>query len=126
MASDGVFDVMTNQEAVEFVALELGLRKGVQKEDLVEADVAAACDALLAECLSRGSKDNMSVVVVLLTTSSSVGLHTDTMETPLYAAFSPSSLQGTDSDGAAPGFSSPAIISGESQSPIKAMRLFSA
>lgn len=57
LACDGVWDVMTNQEAVELIA------KCLFKD---KQSPAQACDALLAECLERGSEDNMSAMVIKL------------------------------------------------------------
>ena len=86
-----------------------------------DEDVTAACDTLLAECLSRGSKDNMSVLLVLLaqahdsSSCSAGGLNS--VETPSNSVFSPSTLQ-SPANGVALGVEAP--------SPIRAMRLFSA
>ena len=56
VACDGLWDVLTNDEMGAMV-LELG-RQG--------ASPAAAAEFLIDECLRRGSKDNMSVIVTAL------------------------------------------------------------
>jgi serine/threonine protein phosphatase PrpC len=72
VACDGVWDVMTSQEAVDFVYNAL-------LEEYSDAEYAAlhrhawdptllprVADALLQLCVERNSKDNLSAVVVLL------------------------------------------------------------
>jgi serine/threonine protein phosphatase PrpC len=54
---DGVWDVMTNEEGVEFVRERL--RQGQTSLSLLAAD-------MLNTCLGKGSKDNMTCVIVLL------------------------------------------------------------
>eukprot|EP00924_Labyrinthula_sp_SR-Ha-C_P012515 maker-scaffold_10-snap-gene-9.3-mRNA-1 protein AED:0.24 eAED:0.24 QI:63/1/1/1/1/1/2/299/328 len=56
LACDGIWDVMTNLEAVQFVlaALRLG------------GSLAQAAELILEECLRKSSGDNMSVVLVAL------------------------------------------------------------
>jgi len=54
IACDGIWDVMSNQEVLEFVHKELQIRE----------DRAEICDNLIEECFQRGSRDNMSVVLV--------------------------------------------------------------
>ena len=92
LASDGVFDVMSNQDVVDFLARKLGFLPPLLGGDDCETNAfssplpnrtqyssaqrpvggfsshtaANACDALLKECLKRGSSDNMSVLVLLL------------------------------------------------------------
>merc|ERR1711988_495660 len=50
LASDGLWDVMTNQEAVD---LAMGHK-----------DLGVACDALVEAALSKGSNDNVSALIV--------------------------------------------------------------
>jgi len=55
MACDGIWDVMSNEDAVKFVRKKL-------KET---TDVSKVCENLIDRCLELGSKDNMSVIVVV-------------------------------------------------------------
>ncbi len=95
LACDGVFDVMSNEEVVDFLARKLGLLPPLHSDGDVGGGgtssfssplpnrtqcsatqrpvggfsshtATSACDALLKECLKRGSTDNMSVVLLLL------------------------------------------------------------
>lgn len=66
LASDGIFDVLSDQQVVDFLGAKMGYTTSgpppaVSVEDLVEA-----CDALVQRCLDLYSADNMSVVVVVL------------------------------------------------------------
>lgn len=54
LACDGIWDVMSNAEVAEF----LHARPMASTDDLKKA-----AEALLEECLTRGSRDNMSVVL---------------------------------------------------------------
>jgi len=54
IACDGIWDVMSNQEVLEFIHKELQIRE----------DRGHICDNLIEECFQRGSRDNMSVVLV--------------------------------------------------------------
>jgi serine/threonine protein phosphatase PrpC len=71
LACDGIWDVMSNEEAGEFVVKQV--EKAVAAD---EADILPKVgDLLLEECLKLGSKDNMSVVIVALSgTSEKVAL----------------------------------------------------
>jgi len=64
LACDGIWDVMTNQEVVTFVASE-------QEKGWVDA--AKIAESLLDKCLAKGSKDNMSVVIVFFTDNKAKG-----------------------------------------------------
>jgi protein phosphatase 1B len=55
LACDGIWDVMTNEEVAAWIVGQVG--EGV--ESLTEL-----AELLLDECLARGSRDNMSVVIV--------------------------------------------------------------
>jgi len=55
MACDGIWDVMSNEDAVKFV------RKKLKETD----EVAKICESLIDRCLDLGSKDNMSVIIVV-------------------------------------------------------------
>uniref|UniRef100_A0A5S6QZJ2 protein-serine/threonine phosphatase n=1 Tax=Trichuris muris TaxID=70415 RepID=A0A5S6QZJ2_TRIMR len=56
LACDGVFDVTTNQELCDFILSRLR----------VSGDLAIICNEILDSCLSKDSRDNMSVVLVAL------------------------------------------------------------
>ena len=55
LACDGVWDVMTNQECLNFVHEELNST----------SDLSELCSKLLFRCLEKGSTDNMSCIIVL-------------------------------------------------------------
>eukprot|EP00112_Aurelia_sp_Birch-Aquarium-sp1_P021189 Seg5636.1 transcript_id=Seg5636.1/GoldUCD/mRNA.D3Y31 product="Protein phosphatase 1B" protein_id=Seg5636.1/GoldUCD/D3Y31 len=55
LACDGIWDVMSNQEVADYVRYRL----------TVHQDLKKLCGELLETCLAKGSKDNMSVVIVL-------------------------------------------------------------
>jgi len=62
LACDGIWDVMSNDEVGKFVMAEA--KKGLKNE---ERDLLPMIgDKLCEECLSRGSMDNLSVVLVAL------------------------------------------------------------
>jgi len=62
LACDGIWDVMSNEEVAEFVMTEA--KKGLENEEI---DLLPKIgDKLCEECLSRGSMDNLSVVLVAL------------------------------------------------------------
>ncbi|KAM4524419.1 protein phosphatase 1bb isoform 3-T3 [Odontesthes bonariensis] len=56
LACDGIWDVMSNEELCEFVGSRL----------LVCDDLEKVCNAVVDTCLHKGSRDNMSVVLVSL------------------------------------------------------------
>ncbi len=67
LGCDGIYDVMSNQQIIDFLSEKLGFTPlGGPVGGVSPQVVAAACDDLLAECLHRGSIDNMSVVCVVL------------------------------------------------------------
>jgi len=79
IACDGIWDVMTNDEVVAFLAEKLGFTSPSistqvdtpYKNDTTHVEdmkilVAKSCDELIKECFLRNSTDNMSVLVVLL------------------------------------------------------------
>lgn len=53
LACDGIWDVMTNEELCDFV------RDRMQITD----DLEAICNCVVDTCLSKGSRDNMSIVI---------------------------------------------------------------
>ena len=57
LACDGVWDVASNEDCVEWVTalLELG-----------QDDLGIVCEHILDRCLQQGSQDNMTIVIVLL------------------------------------------------------------
>ncbi|XP_051925246.1 protein phosphatase 1bb isoform X1 [Hippocampus zosterae] len=56
LACDGIWDVMSNEELCDFVRSRL----------LVCEDLEKVCNAVVDTCLHKGSRDNMSVVLVCL------------------------------------------------------------
>ncbi|KAK1881320.1 protein phosphatase 1bb isoform X2 [Gymnodraco acuticeps] len=56
LACDGIWDVMSNEELCEFVRSRL----------LVCDDLEKVCNSVVDTCLHKGSRDNMSVVLVSL------------------------------------------------------------
>ncbi|XP_020316753.1 protein phosphatase 1B isoform X1 [Oncorhynchus nerka] len=56
LACDGIWDVMSNEELCEFVKSRLE----------VSHDLEKVCNQVLDTCLHKGSRDNMSVVLVCL------------------------------------------------------------
>jgi hypothetical protein len=77
IACDGIWDVMSNEEVVQFVYSKLSdwktMRAAQGKNGImavitrnIQEIAAKVCDELLLECLRRGSEDNMSLLLVLL------------------------------------------------------------
>lgn len=68
VASDGLWDVISNNLACEVVRRCLdGHMRRIFKEGFIRTAPAAEAAALLAElAMARGSKDNISVILVLL------------------------------------------------------------
>lgn len=56
LCCDGIFDVMSNDQLRKFVHSKL--KAGIKDPKII-------CEALLDECLEKGSRDNMSAVLVL-------------------------------------------------------------
>lgn len=54
LACDGIWDVMSNDDVCQFVSIKI--KQG--------RDAAGICADLLDTCLAKGSKDNMSVIIV--------------------------------------------------------------
>ncbi|CAK4072368.1 unnamed protein product [Aphanomyces euteiches] len=55
LACDGIWDVMTNEEACDYVRSLF---------DKGETNLGLVCEEVLDHCLSLGSRDNMSIIVV--------------------------------------------------------------
>eukprot|EP00903_Cladosiphon_okamuranus_P016151 g14906.t1 len=62
LGCDGLWDVMSNQDAGEFLVSMLD----VPLTEVTGEHLALACDALINEALERGSTDNITVVAVSL------------------------------------------------------------
>lgn len=83
LASDGVFDVMTDQQAVDFLGARLGYSAMGPPRVVSAEDVARACDALLHHCLvDLHSGDNLSCVVVILGETGAPADVVDETQTP--------------------------------------------
>uniref|UniRef100_A0A8R1DTE9 PPM-type phosphatase domain-containing protein n=1 Tax=Caenorhabditis japonica TaxID=281687 RepID=A0A8R1DTE9_CAEJA len=65
VACDGIYDVMTNEELAEFVRDRL----------VVHQDLREVCDDVLDECLVKGSRDNMTLVMVCFPAAPSMNVH---------------------------------------------------
>ena len=74
LACDGIWDVMTNEEVGAFVHSAVGRiysekkQSGLDPATAISETLPTAGDELIYECLKRGSRDNMSVLIVSLTT----------------------------------------------------------
>lgn len=55
LACDGIWDVMNNDEMCEFVEYNLKIESNLEK----------ICSSVLDACLRRGSRDNMSIIIVV-------------------------------------------------------------
>mmetsp|Transcript_32979 Transcript_32979/g.49821 ORF Transcript_32979/g.49821 Transcript_32979/m.49821 type:complete len:667 (-) Transcript_32979:188-2188(-) len=64
LACDGVWDVMTNEEVADFVMS--AVEKALEDESPSTDILPEISDMLCEECLTRGSKDNLSVILVAL------------------------------------------------------------
>lgn len=56
LACDGIFDVMSNEELCDFIRYQLRIHK----------DLEYICSSVIDTCLHKGSRDNMSIVLVVL------------------------------------------------------------
>lgn len=68
LASDGLWDVISNEVACQIVrrCLRGRMRRKISQEVLSEGRAAEAAAVLVELAVTRGSKDNISVVVVEL------------------------------------------------------------
>jgi protein phosphatase 1B len=79
LGCDGIWDVMSNEDVAMFVSDRLKMHCSLTTNS--NANAAAMLpqigDELLMECLKRGSDDNMSVVIVVLSAKAEqvVGIH---------------------------------------------------
>ncbi|XP_065661895.1 protein phosphatase 1A isoform X2 [Hydra vulgaris] len=55
IACDGVWDVMSNEEVVDYIRARLKVHQCLEK----------VCEELLETCLAKGSRDNMSAILVV-------------------------------------------------------------
>lgn len=62
LACDGIFegDIFTRESLIDFISDKLA----ETKQDFASADLAKVCAQVLDECLKRGSRDNMSCMIV--------------------------------------------------------------
>lgn len=60
LACDGIFDVMTNKQVVSFVHAQLTAQQKKRR-----SDPAAVASLLIDRCLTLGSRDNMTAMVVV-------------------------------------------------------------
>ena len=71
LASDGLWDVVSNNFTCEVVRRCLsGQMKRIYRKGFIQSCAAEAATLLAELAMARGSKDNISVVVVQLNTSS--------------------------------------------------------
>lgn len=62
LACDGVWDVLSNQAAVEYVNEFFTAASSAEKE----LDLPSICDCLLQRCMELGTQDNLSAIIVTL------------------------------------------------------------
>lgn len=63
LCCDGIYDVMSNDQLRKFIRSKLKSSKSAQE----------ICELLVDECLARGSRDNMSVVLVVFNAAAALG-----------------------------------------------------
>ena len=84
LGCDGIWDVMSNEEVAMFVTDRLNFHCSLvtKSDNSTAALLPRIGDELLMECLKRGSDDNMSVVIVALSTHAErvVGIHLSSEE----------------------------------------------
>lgn len=56
LACDGIYDVLRNQQIQTFVREKLS--RGYRNPGMI-------CELLIDECLARGSRDNMTVILII-------------------------------------------------------------
>lgn len=79
IACDGVWDVISNDEAVVLIYGQLiqtcqtyQAKSSLLTDDDIRSISAQACDKLLSECLQRQTNDNMTALLVLFPLMSSI------------------------------------------------------
>jgi len=104
LACDGIWDVMTNEEAGAFVARRVAERMGWAGADgggsLADGDtrvdvLARVGDDLLDECLEKGSRDNLSVLIVALPASGLLSSSSVSSSLGADASAAPAAADGT-------------------------------
>ena len=148
IACDGIWDVMTSEEVVQFVYDKISAWRGGTDDTLtmsvqnVQEAAATICDELLLTCLQKGSTDNMSLLLVLFPAvmasleegDTSASPNISHVSEPVYdtpdctASPSPLYLPGTleedDDDNTRGPNATRTIRSNSAPSPIKATKLF--
>eukprot|EP00536_Pseudo-nitzschia_multiseries_P006378 jgi/Psemu1/286428/fgenesh1_pg.134_\ len=66
LACDGIWDVMDNQDVVDFLQTHLNANSNSKSDTSSESLLPDVADVLLHECLGRESRDNLSAIVVSL------------------------------------------------------------
>ena len=67
IACDGIFDVMTNDEVVKFIAEKVGYNSfGGPVGGTTPNSVAEVCYSLLETCMNKDAHDNLSCIVIML------------------------------------------------------------
>lgn len=62
LACDGIWDVMNNHDLCQFIRHKL----------IIEPDLEKVCSSVLDLCLHKGSRDNMSIIIVVFDTAPKV------------------------------------------------------
>lgn len=62
LACDGIWDVMNNDDLCQFIRHKL----------IIEPDLEKVCSSVLDLCLNKGSRDNMSIIIVVFETAPKV------------------------------------------------------
>jgi len=75
LACDGIWDVMGNEEVIDYVQAQMNAKADTSGTSLLP-DVA---DVLLQECLHKESRDNMTAILVCLQPGNNTTNNTDTM-----------------------------------------------
>lgn len=66
LACDGIWDVYENDAAINFVFQMAGKIDESAVNNGMRSSVAETCDELLLSCLKKGSRDNMTAILLLL------------------------------------------------------------